>query len=166
MLLAPPPGTFWVALPRGRVLAGPHPVVSPEGMEDRLQLLIDEIGIDHFVDLSTRHDWMPEYEATLPPHCRYTRYEIIDRRLPEDPPALKRILLEVKEEAADGRLAYVHCQAGVGRTGTVIGALLREAGFAGQAALDELVRLRALAGLHEGSPEFEAQREFVRHWVV
>ena len=53
----------------------------------------------------------------------------------------------------------MHCQAGLGRTGTVAGCLLRELGFAGRDALDELVRLRWEARLHEGSPEFEEQRE-------
>ena len=162
----PPSGTFWVPLPSGVALAGPHPVVAPEGLEDRIRHLIDDVGVSHFVDLSSRSDWMPEYEATLPPGCECTRYEIIDRRLPEDSPALKAILRQVIREAAEGRLTYFHCQAGIGRTGTVIAVLLREAGFAGQAALDELVRIRLAARLHEGSSEFEAQREFVRNWVV
>ena len=71
---------------------------------------------------------------------------------------------ELLTEAASGRIAYAHCQAGLGRTGTVMAVLLREAGLGGQEALDELVRLRAAAGLHAGSPEFEEQREFVRRW--
>ena len=166
MLPAPPSGTFWVPLQQGAVLAGPHPVIAPEGLEDRIRRLIEETGIVHFVDLSSRHDWMPEYEDDLPPGIACTRYEIVDRRLPEDPAELKRILRQVMTEAAAGRRAYFHCQAGLGRTGTVIGTLLREDGYAGQAALDRLVRLRLDARLHEGSPEFEAQREFVRTWIA
>jgi hypothetical protein len=162
----PPSGTFWVPLPAGVALAGPHPVIAPEGLEDRVRHLVEDVGIDHFVDLSTREDWMPEYEDILPPHVACTRYEIVDRRLPGDDDRLKQILSEVMIEAAQGGLAYFHCQAGLGRTGTVIGVLLREAGFPGQDALYQLVRLRLAAGLHEGSPEFEAQREYVRNWVV
>jgi hypothetical protein len=164
MLPPPPSGTFWVPLPGGALLAGPHPVIAPEGLEDRIRLLIEEVGVGRFVDLSSRSDWMPEYEDDLPPGVDCTRYEIVDRRLPTDADALRRVLRTVIEEAGLGRTAYLHCQAGLGRTGTVIGVLLRELGFEGQDALDELVRLRLKARLHEGSPEFEAQREYVRCW--
>ena len=148
----------------GRVLAGPHPVIAAEGFEARLRTLVDQVRIRHFVDLSSRHDWMPSYRELLPEHCTYTRYEILDRRLPVDLPGLRAVLRFAIAEAADGRVSYFHCQAGLGRTGTVIGVLLCELGFAGQDALDELVRLRIVAGLHEGSPEFEEQREFIRRW--
>ena len=160
----PPPGTYCVPVEGGALLAGPHPVLAPEGMEDRVALLLDT-GVSDFVDLSSSHDWMPPYRDLLPPGVGYRRYEILDRRLPEDPPRLKALLRDLLAEAAAGRLAYLHCQAGLGRTGTVVAVLLREAGLGGQAALDELVRLRALAGLHAGSPEFEEQREFVRGWT-
>jgi protein-tyrosine phosphatase len=159
-------GTFRIPVGDGHVLAGPHPVTAPEGLEDRVKALIEEAGVTHFVDLSSSHDWMPGYRDHLPPNCAYTRYEIIDRRLPEDSDALKALLHRVIDEARAGRIAYFHCQAGLGRTGTVMGVLLRELGFPGQAALDELVRLRMEAHLHEGSPEFETQREFVRRWRV
>lgn len=164
MLPPPPSGTFWVPLPGGALLAGPHPVTAPEGLEDRIRFLVEEIGIGHFLDLSSRADWMPEYEDDLPTGIACTRYEIVDRRLPEDAGALRAVLRAVIAEAATGRRAYMHCQAGLGRTGTVIGVLLREVGFHGQDALDELTRLRLAARLHEGSPEFEAQREYVRQW--
>jgi hypothetical protein len=162
----PPRGTYWVPVNGGHVLAGPHPVAADEGFQDRVRVLVEDVGVRHFVDLSSHHDWMPGYLDQLPFGVDYTRYEILDRRLPEDSPALKTLLHTVMEEAAGGRIAYFHCQAGLGRTGTVVAVLLREAGFTGQAALDELIRLRMLARLHEGSPEFEEQREFVRQWVV
>jgi predicted protein tyrosine phosphatase len=155
-----------VPLPGGAVLAGPHPVIAPEGMEERIARLVTRHGVGHFVDLSSHHDWMPGYRDLLPAGCEYTRHEIIDRRLPEDAPRLKQTLRAVIDEAREGRVAYFHCQAGIGRTGTVIGVLLRESGLGGQEALDELMRLRDEARLHDGSPEFEEQREFVRGWVV
>ncbi len=156
----PPSGTYWV---RPNVLAGPHPVLAPEGMDDRVDALISKVGVRHFVDLSSHHDWMPGYRYLLPPEIECTRYEILDRRLPEDPVALKVLLARV---IADDRISYFHCQAGLGRTGTVIAVLLRELGYGGDEALDELVRLRWEARLHEGSPEFEEQRQYVRNWKV
>ena len=162
---APPKGTYWVPLRSGAVLAGPHPVLAPEGLEDRVALLIEHYGVRRFVDLSSSWDWMPTYDDLLPAGCAHTRYEIIDRRLPEDLPRLRHLLQMVADEAAQGHVAYFHCQAGLGRTGTVIGVLLREQGMTGAEALDEIVRLRMEARLHEGSPEFEEQREFIRAWV-
>lgn len=165
LLASPPKGTYWVPLRQGAVLAGPHPVLAPEGMEDRVAVLVERYGVRRFVDLSSSWDWMPPYDDLLPAGCAHTRYEIIDRRLPEDVPRLRRLLAMVAEEAAQGHVAYFHCQAGLGRTGTVIGVLLREQGMGGAAALDEIVRLRMQARLHEGSPEFEEQREFIRRWA-
>lgn len=163
---APLPGTYWVPLDAGAVLAGPHPVTAPEGMEDRIERLVAVAGVTHFVDLSSSWDWMPGYTGLLPPAVRYTRFEIIDRRLPEDPVTLKALLRTVIDEAATGTIAYFHCQAGLGRTGTVIGLLLRECGMDGDAALRALGRYRREARLHDGSPEFEAQRRYVRDWAV
>ena len=167
MLLPPrtPSGTYWIPVPGGRILAGPHPVLGPDGMEGRVKVLVEQAKVRHFVDLSSSHDWMPSYRKLLPAHCTYTRHEILDRRLPEDPAALKVVLRRTIAEAAAGRPSYLHCQAGLGRTGTVVGVLLRELGYPGQDALDEIVRLRAVAGLHEGSPEFEEQRRFIRLWA-
>ena len=165
MLPRPPKGTYWIPVGPGAVLAGPHPVIAPEGLESRVERLIAR-GVSRFVDLSSHHDWMPGYTDLLPETVEYVRYEILDRRLPEDSPGLKRLLHEVMTDARAGRVSYFHCQAGLGRTGTVMAVMLRELGHGGQEALDELVRLRRDAHLHEGSPEFEEQREFVRAWRV
>ena len=165
---APPSGTYWVPVADGALLAGPHPVLAPEGLEDRVAKLVEDFGVTHFVDLSGSDDWMPPYVDHVTERWRqvaYTRYAIRDRWLPDDVPRLREVLAQVLAEARGGLVAYLHCQAGLGRTGTVVGCLLRETGLGGDEALDELVRLRAEARLHEGSPEFEEQREFVRTWV-
>lgn len=164
MLPTPPRGTYWVPVDPGAVLAGPHPVLAKEGLGDRIRILVEHVGVGHFLDLSSADDWMPGYRDLLPDRVRYTRYEILDRWLPPDGPLLHEILQHVIEDARAGEIAYVHCQAGLGRTGTVIGCLLRELGFDAEAALDELVRLRLQARLHEGSPEFAEQRDYVRAW--
>jgi protein-tyrosine phosphatase len=162
----PPSGTYWVPLEHGVALAGPHPVTAPEGMEARVALLAGDVGVTHFVDLSSSWDWMPAYHDLLPPACTYTRYEIVDRRLPEDEAGLRSLLRTVIRDAGEGVIAYFHCQAGLGRTGTVVGTLLREVGMKGDEALVALGRFRDQARLHDGSPEFEAQREFIRSWRV
>ena len=162
----PPSGTFWIPIGDGSVLAGPHPVIADEGLEARLRRLV-RLGVTRFVDLSHHTDWMPAYVDflhTLDSGLTYTRYEIQDRRLPTDIPRLREILDKAIEDAGRGEITYFHCQAGVGRTGTVMGCLLRQTGLDGQQALNELVRLRGEVGLHEGSPEFSEQRDFIRRW--
>jgi protein-tyrosine phosphatase len=162
----PPSGTFWIPVGDGAVLAGPHPVIADEGVEARIRRLV-RAGVTRFVDLSHSTDWMPgyvEFLHSVDSGLTYTRYEIADRRLPPDMPKLQALLRRAIDDAGRGEITYFHCQAGVGRTGTVIGCLLRELGFGPQAALAELVHLRGEVGLHEGSPEFEEQREYIRRW--
>ena len=166
MVPTPPRDTYWVPVGDGAVLAGPHPVLATEGLDDRIKVLVEHVGVKRFLDLSSAEDWMPGYRELLPGDVEYVRYEIIDRWLPPDPELLRQILREVIDDARAGRITYIHCQAGLGRTGTVVGCLLRELGADGEAALDQLVDLRLQARLHEGSPEFEEQRDFVRRWRV
>ena len=65
-------------------------------------------------------------------------------------------------------MVYLHCRAGIGRTGTVVGCLLAENGLSGQAALEELNRLwqqSERAQLWAQVPETPEQTEYVRRWV-
>jgi ADP-ribosyl-[dinitrogen reductase] hydrolase len=62
----------------------------------------------------------------------------------------------------------VHCRAGIGRTGTVVGCWLVEQGLAGEDALDELNRLWQQCERSQvwiSIPETEAQVEYVRRWA-
>ena len=64
---------------------------------------------------------------------------------------------------------YVHCWAGVGRTGTVVGCLLREQGFAADEALALIARKwRAMdkRGVHPRSPEWPEQFALIERWAV
>src|SRR2546430_11551651 len=66
-----------------------------------------------------------------------------------------------------GRHVYVHCRAGIGRTGMVVGCLLVERGMPGETALHELNRLwqqseRAKAWV--SVPETQEQTDYVRQW--
>jgi hypothetical protein len=62
---------------------------------------------------------------------------------------------------------YVHCWGGVGRTGTVVGCLLREQGFDAAAALAVIERKwRSMAkrDRHPNSPETPGQVAFIERW--
>jgi ADP-ribosyl-[dinitrogen reductase] hydrolase len=157
--------SYWV-IP-GRLLAGKHPGGKNEKeIERRLGGLLDA-GFDSFVDL-TEPDELPAYDAYLPESVRYFRRPIPDHGVPRAPEHMAEILKEIDAGLRAGRRVYVHCRAGIGRTGTVVACHLIESGLTGDAAL------RRLNELWKGSdrsdtwpevPETPEQMDFVRDWV-
>jgi protein-tyrosine phosphatase len=76
------------------------------------------------------------------------------------------ILDEIDRAIEHNPAVYLHCWAGRGRTGTVVGCFLARHGMAvGEAALDLLEELRQNDPIsHLPSPETRIQAEFVRKW--
>jgi ADP-ribosyl-[dinitrogen reductase] hydrolase len=155
---------YWV-IP-GLLLAGEHPGGSSrDKTKDRLKKLLGA-GIECFVDL-TKPTELPRYDTFLPFYVEYARKAIKDHGLPASRDQMVEILEYLGNAVRAGRPVYVHCRAGIGRTGTVVGCFLVERGFAGDGALDELNRLwqqskrsRTWAFI----PETEAQASYVREW--
>jgi ADP-ribosyl-[dinitrogen reductase] hydrolase len=156
---------YWV-LP-GQLLAGEHPGGSTAAATRvRLQRLL-EAGVSCFLDL-TQSDELPPYDADLPPGVDYFRKPIPDHGIPPQPGHMAELLDCLREALRSGRVVYLHCRAGIGRTGTVAGCLLVERGLAGDAAVDELNRLWQQSGraaLWPQVPETPEQTEYVRRWV-
>ena len=169
---AAPPGTYWVD--EGTLLAGAYPGhVDPALASARLGLLL-ALGVDWFIDLTWPGE-LPAYDALLPgPYARglrppvaYSRRPIRDHGLPASRAQMLEILDEIDEALAGGRRLYVHCRAGIGRTGTVIGCLLARRAGDGRRALAELDRLWRAAGRDRDfprTPETEPQVQYVRGW--
>ena len=100
----PTPDSYWVV--PGRLLAGAYP---------RELAPFHEAGVSAFVDLTEGE------------------YGIPDRTCPS-PAAMTRILDRIDGLLAEGKVVYVHCLAGIGRTGTVVGCWLVRHGTSGEAA--------------------------------
>ncbi|HVS75762.1 MAG TPA: ADP-ribosylglycohydrolase family protein [Steroidobacteraceae bacterium] len=165
MEVAPPlPNTYWV-LP-GMLLAGEHPsALTPDATRQRLNTLLTA-GIECFLDLTQPAEIDP-YDHALPFHIEYLRKPIRDHGLPEKREHMMEILDCLHDALRSGRPAYVHCRAGIGRTGMVVGCLLVERGLTGEQALDELARRWQQcerSRFWPSVPETEAQADYVRRW--
>jgi ADP-ribosyl-[dinitrogen reductase] hydrolase len=157
--------SYWV-IP-GRLLAGKYPGgKNMQEVERRLGVLLDA-GFNAFLDLTEAGE-LPPYEGYLPSGTDYLRRPISDHGVPRDPAQMGEILAEVENLLADGRRLYVHCRAGIGRTGTVVACHLIERGLA---PADALVRLNELWQGSDRSdtwpevPETDAQRDFILAYV-
>ena len=156
--------SYWVV--PGKLLAGEYPGgASPEATRARLKLLT-AAGIDAFVDL-TQPGEVPSYEAELPAGVLYFRKPLPDHGLPEAPSRMTGILESLRRALDSSRSVYLHCRAGIGRTGMVAGCFLAEQGLGGEGALSELNRLwkqSARSEVWPSIPETDAQVEYVLRW--
>jgi ADP-ribosylglycohydrolase len=156
--------TYWV-LP-GKVLAGEHPGgTNTEATRERLQRLI-EAGVECFIDL-TEPGELKTYDTQLPFGIEYLRKPIKDHGIPARRMHMAEILDCLHDTLSSGRGVYVHCRAGIGRTGTVVGCFLVERGLVGDAALNELNRLWQQCERSQSwasIPETDEQVQFVRGW--
>jgi hypothetical protein len=159
---APFPGSYWVE--PMRLAAGEHP-----GTPRDLAALI-AAGIGGLIDL-TAETGLGGYRAEAARlaaaagrDALHRRFPIADFAVPEIA-TMRAILDAIDEWRAAQRPVYVHCHAGIGRTGTVIGCWLVRHGTAPTAVLAELARRRSgTRSAHLRSPETAAQREFVTAW--
>jgi hypothetical protein len=82
------------------------------------------------------------------------------------PGLMAAILAEIRGEIDRGGTAYVHCWGGKGRTATVVGCFLVEAGVTdGNGALSNIRALTAHAkDAFWPTPQTDEQCAFVRRW--
>jgi ADP-ribosyl-[dinitrogen reductase] hydrolase len=165
----PLPNSYWVV--PGRFLAGEHPVGRQGRHEDggraRVELLL-AAGISCFVDLTEEGECQP-YELLLPATAGYLRHPIRDQKVPRRAGQMRRIQGDIGAALAAGRGVYLHCRAGIGRTGMVAGCFLVEQGLEGEHALRTLNELwtaqSARAATWPEIPQTIVQADYIRHWL-
>jgi len=141
----------------GRLIAGRHPCAwDPEDAEAEVRPLLGQ-GVTLFLDLTEDGELEP-YARHLPPRVRHMRMPIRDFSVPT-PESLTSTLDEIDSELASGGLVYVHCWAGCGRTGVVVGCWLVRHGTAPDAALARIAETRGL-----GCPQTLEQRLMILDW--
>jgi len=155
-LALPHADCYWVW--PGRFMAGSHPAGC-------LGALL-AAGVDCFVDLTCSDPALARYPAALPAATRWQGFAITDYAVPGI--ALMRDIVDtIDAQLAAGARLYLHCHAGVGRTGTALGCWLVEQGLSGPDALALIAHKRSglarLAAMPR-SPETDAQRSFVLRW--
>jgi protein-tyrosine phosphatase len=140
----------------GRLLAGRHPSAVGDEAERVVRELAAE-GVTLFLDLTEEGELEP-YHRALPPSARWLRIPVRDFTAPA-PEVVVRALDAIDEELAAGGVVFVHCWAGCGRTGVVVGCwLIRH----GTEPRDALARVADARGL--GCPQTLEQRLAILDW--
>jgi protein-tyrosine phosphatase len=141
----------------GRLIAGRHPCAW--GQENAWSEVRDlaRAGVTLFLDLTQAGELDP-YSSLVEPPARHIRMPIRDFSVPTRE-QLVATLDEIDQELGRGGLVYVHCWAGCGRTGVVVGSWLVRHGADPKDALRRIAESRGL-----GCPQTLEQRLVVLDW--
>jgi protein-tyrosine phosphatase len=98
-------------------------------------------GVRHFIDL-TEVGELRSYAELLTEEAgsrtSYERFSIRDGSVPDEPKTMGEIIAAIDRAMAEGGVTYVHCRAGVGRTGLAVACWLQERGQTPDEALTDL----------------------------
>jgi hypothetical protein len=159
----------------GQLLAGEHPGSQfREDCIERIDALLDA-GVRQVVDLTDFFEGPGPYVTVLRERAEarsvlvtHHRFAITDFGVPSAE-LMRTVLDTVYAGLAAGDAVYVHCWGGVGRTGTVVGCLLREQGLGAAEALaliDRKWQAMEKRMRHPHSPETPEQIAFIERWAV
>ena len=141
----------------GRLIAGRHPcALDPENAAREVRDLVDA-GVTLFLDLTQTGELEP-YASLVDEPARYLNRPVLDFSIPTRA-NLVATLDEIDAELAGGGIVYVHCWAGCGRTGVVVGSWLVRHGVDPRDALRRIADARGL-----GCPQTLEQSTFVLDW--
>jgi len=154
---------YWV-IP-GKFLAGEFPRDFDDVFARRKIRSLKEYGVTDFIDLTEKDEGPLPYYSDLKDQS-YRRFPIKDGSIPDSLEKTKLILDTIDNLIEDGKLIYLHCWGGVGRTGLIVGCWLSRHGYKGEKALyrlHELWQQRSKTSFRE-TPETEEQDQYILNW--
>jgi ADP-ribosyl-[dinitrogen reductase] hydrolase len=120
-------------------------------------------GVDSFLLLVEDHELVaarvPDIaDALAAAGITLLRFPIVDMEVTPDRDGLRSALDDVLRRLVTGESVVIACRGGMGRTGTIVGCLLRDGGLDGQDA----IHLTRASRKH--TIEREKQEQFVETW--
>ena len=178
LISAPPvpfPNAFWV-IP-GSLLAGEYPGDRDDQIALRKLSCLLDVGVRTVINLMDEYETqkssvVPAYHISLRSLAQsrcldlaYMRIPVLDRSVPSVG-VLRHILDLLDRSRAGENATFVHCWAGRGRTGTVIGCYLRRHRLAtAENVLDTIAELRkGIPSADRPCPDTEMQIQMVKNW--
>jgi protein-tyrosine phosphatase len=140
-----------------KLIAGRHPCASTQLDAEAEVLGLVAKGVTVFLDLTEEGELMP-YERLVPGSARHVRVPVRDFSVPTDE-QLVGTLDAIDAEIESGGIVFVHCWAGCGRTGVVVGCWLVRHGTPPREALTKVADARGL-----GCPQTLEQRLAILGW--
>ncbi len=148
--------THQVLPPGGRLICGPCP---PSPFRQGVAALVD-LGVSTIACLLDDHEMPAELAAAYETAALdVVRFQIPDFGPPANATTLSAFLDDLLARLRRRETVYLHCFAGIGRTGTVLACLLKTAGAAG----DPVRLVRAIYDAR--ALETEEQQRFARAFV-
>ena len=117
---------YWVV--PDKILAGEYPGHQEEAKAlERIQALSD-FGVKVFIDLTDEFQQRTPYVGFLN-DVLHQWFPIKDVSVPESKAYTQSILDAIDGNIDQGRLVYIHCWGGIGRTGLIVGCWLSRNGY-------------------------------------
>ena len=161
--------SYWV-LP-GKLMAGEYPGNYDVELTRKRVIALLRSGLNTFIDLTKPADSFHTYQQILEEEAlqfglqvKWQNFPIVDFSTPSSD-LMEKILDEIDAQIVAGRTVYVHCLAGIGRTGMVVGCYLVRHGLTGEEALLQIQTLRKeTPSWWHRSPESQEQVDFILNW--